>query len=231
VRWFITGTDTGVGKTVLTALLTRHLHDAGRPVRAFKPLCSGDRADAEALGRAQGEALPLDVVNPWHFRRPVTPLLAARERGVEVTVAAVARHVRRHGGAGTVLLEGAGGLLSPLLADGDAPELLAALRARPVIVAVNRLGVLNQVRLVLAALPPAARARTHVVLMEHAPRDASTPTNFPLLTEFVGFARVHALPRLRPGELARLGRQSVPARLRPALDRLVAALDDVAAAR
>ena len=75
---FITGTDTGVGKTVLTALLVRFLRERGVKAVALKPICSGDRADARALRAAMDGALSLDEINPWHFRAPVAPLLAAR---------------------------------------------------------------------------------------------------------------------------------------------------------
>ena len=77
--FFITGTDTGVGKTVLTTLLTRFLCERGSNVAALKPVCSGSRADARALRTAMNGALTLDEINPWHFRAPIAPLLAARK--------------------------------------------------------------------------------------------------------------------------------------------------------
>ncbi|MFM8358050.1 MAG: ATP-dependent dethiobiotin synthetase BioD, partial [Verrucomicrobiota bacterium] len=86
---YVTGTDTGVGKTVLSVVLTRVLQ-----ARAFKPLCSGGRADARQLRAAQKGRPPLDFINPWHFADPVTPLLAARREGRQVTREAVVRHVR-----------------------------------------------------------------------------------------------------------------------------------------
>ena len=74
---FITGTDTGVGKTVLTALLAQFLRGRGVSVAALKPVCSGGREDARALRHALGGALTLDEINPWHFRAAVAPALAA----------------------------------------------------------------------------------------------------------------------------------------------------------
>ena len=61
--YFITGTDTGVGKTVLTSLLTRFLRAGGVPAAALKPICSGGRADARALHAAMNGALSLDEIN------------------------------------------------------------------------------------------------------------------------------------------------------------------------
>jgi len=75
---FITGTDTGVGKTVLTALLVKFLRGRGVNAAALKPVCSGDRSDARKLFAVMDGALPLDKINPWHFRAAIAPLLAAR---------------------------------------------------------------------------------------------------------------------------------------------------------
>ena len=68
---FITGTNTGVGKTVLAALLARFLRQSGLNVAACKPVCSGNRDDARRLADALGGALSLDEINPWHFRAPL----------------------------------------------------------------------------------------------------------------------------------------------------------------
>ena len=92
--FFITGTDTGAGKTVLTALLTRFLRNRGLNVAALKPICSGGRNDARALRAALNGALSLDEINPWHFRAPIAPLLAARRERKRVRLAEVLTHVR-----------------------------------------------------------------------------------------------------------------------------------------
>src|SRR6266581_5133714 len=108
---FITGTDTGVGKTVLTSLLARHLCERGVAVAALKPICSGGRADARALHSSLNGALTLDEINPWHFRAPLAPLIAARREQRRVELANVLAHVRRiEGRFEVVLVEGAGGL-------------------------------------------------------------------------------------------------------------------------
>jgi len=76
---FITGTDTGVGKTVLTVLLAQFLRQRGVNAAALKPICSGGRDDARKIFTAVSGALSLDEINPWHFRAPIAPLLAARK--------------------------------------------------------------------------------------------------------------------------------------------------------
>ena len=195
--FFITGTDTGVGKTVLTALLARHLRERGVNAAALKPVCSGGRDDARALRAAMNGALTLDEINPWHFRAPMAPLLAARRERRRVKLADVLAHVRAMQKRFDVLLvEGAGGLLSPLGENFDSRDLIAALRATPMVVCPNRLGAVNQVLLTLAALPRSASCQARVVLMSPSKPDAATNTNAGLLAEFFDAKRIFELPWL-----------------------------------
>jgi dethiobiotin synthetase len=194
---FITGTDTGVGKTVLSALLTRHLRSGGARVVALKPVCSGGRADARLLRRAQDGALALDEINPWHFHAPLAPPLAAALEGRRLRLADIARHVRAHTGPSTfVLVEGAGGLLSPLAGAGDNRDLLRALQARPLIVVPNRLGAINQTLLTHAALSAREQQRALWVLV--APRRPVLVhrLNLQFLRRRLGARRVLVLPFL-----------------------------------
>jgi dethiobiotin synthetase len=195
---FITGTGTGVGKTLLTALLAVWIRQNGVRVAALKPVCSGGRADAELLAAALAGNLTLDEINPWHFRAPIAPVLAARLEGARVTRARIMAHVRRTTKRfAVVLIEGAGGLLSPLGEKVDSRDLITALGATPVIVAPNRLGVINDLRLTLAALPSAARKQALVVLMDPETPDAATHGNAGLLGEYFDQERVVHFPWLR----------------------------------
>ena len=195
--FFITGTDTGAGKTVLTALLARYLRERGVNAAALKPICSGGRADARALRAAMKDALTPDEINPWHFRAPIAPLLAARRERKQVKLADVLAHVRAmQKRFDVVLVEGAGGLLSPLGGNFDSRDLIAALRVTPLVVCPNRLGAVNQVLLTLAALPRSASCRAHVVMMSPSKPDAATNTNASLLAEFFDAKRIFELPWL-----------------------------------
>src|ERR1700744_826886 len=128
--FFITGTDTGVGKTVFTELFARYLHGQKVNAAALKPLFSGGRDDAEALFAALDGSLTLDEINPWHFRAPIAPSLAAKLEKKSVRLAAVLAHIRATRKKFDVtLVEGAGGLLSPLGEKFDSRDLLVALRA------------------------------------------------------------------------------------------------------
>jgi len=194
---FITGTDTGAGKTVLTALLARYLTGQKFRVAAFKPVCSGGRDDAEKIFAALGGALTLDEINPWHFRAAMAPARAAKLEKKPIALAQVLAHLRAaRKNFDVTLVEGAGGLLSPIGADFDSRDLLLALRAAPVIVAPNILGVVNHLRLTLEALPKNHRARTKVVLMSPATPDTATKTNAGLLGEFFPAERIFTLPWL-----------------------------------
>jgi len=218
----VTGTDTGVGKTVLTALLTRYLRAKGVAVAALKPVCSGGRGDARALRDALDGALTLDEINPWHFRAPLAPLLAARKEGKRIQLAEVVAHVQKLSeGFEVVLVEGAGGLLSPLGEDFSTRELLNALRATPVVVASNRLGAINQVLLVLAALPAPAARHAHVVLNAPARRDATSRSNPALLSERIAEGRIHPLPHL--ADPTQLDRAIATERVRRVLDSIIPA--------
>jgi dethiobiotin synthetase len=194
---FVTGTDTGVGKTVLAALLVRQLVSAGIRVAAFKPVSSGSREDAQALRRELNGALSLDEINPWHFRQPIAPVLAARQERRRVRLAQVVSYLKRAiDGYEVAVVEGAGGLLSPLGEDFSSRELLVALRATPVIACPNRLGAVNQARLTLDALPKRERDLAHVFLVSPQKAEGAAKSNQKLLAEFLEAPRIHLLPWL-----------------------------------
>lgn len=153
MRAFITGTDTGVGKTFVTALLARALRRAGLDTVALKPLCSGDRGDAEILRSACGEELEIDRVNPLWFGTPVAPLLAARYENRQVSLPELEEWFRAvSAGRQSVLVEGAGGWLAPV-ADGKLIADLAVAFGLPVILVVaNRLGCINHTLLTIGSI-------------------------------------------------------------------------------
>jgi len=182
---------------VLAALLTRFLRGRGVSAAALKPVCSGSRGDARLLHAAMGGALALAEINPWHFRAPVAPLLAARRENRRVNLPAACAHIRAlQKRFEIVLVEGAGGLLSPLGDDFNSRALITALHARPVVVAQNKLGVVNHLLLTLEALPPAAAKTARVVLMSPPKPDAASETNLALLSECFDPERIFALPWL-----------------------------------
>lgn len=152
VNHFITGTDTGVGKTYLTALMITALRAEGVDACGFKPVSCGDRGDAVALAEASG-GLPLDEVNPLHFASPVAPHVAAllgnRRIDPADLVASYHRFAENHG---TVLVEGAGGWEVPITETYFISDLAKDLNLPVILVAANRLGALNHILLSIAAI-------------------------------------------------------------------------------
>lgn len=195
--YFIVGTDTGVGKTVVTSVMTRYLLGKGVNVMAVKPFCSGGRDDAQWIREALGKTVSLDEINPWHFRAPLTPLLAARKAGVTVKIGECLRFLQNAAcSCDTLLIEGAGGLLSPLGEGFDARDLIVETKATPLIVCRNQLGAINQVRLVLAALPKRFASRSRVVVIENRGGDIVAKTNVELLREMFGKSQISTFPKV-----------------------------------
>lgn len=194
---FITGTDTGVGKTVLTALLLAHLRSRGVNALAIKPFCSGGRADVRLLQSLQDHALPDELVNPWFFDAPIAPALAGARKRNKPNKIAVLAHIRAVAKQGDVLLvEGAGGLLSPLAADLTALDLIRELKCPVLVAARNRLGCLNHVLLTGFALKKAGVREKKVVLMDVARPDFSARTNASYLRKKPDFIGVFRIPWL-----------------------------------
>lgn len=220
---FITGTDTGVGKTTLAALLVCRLRSRGIDVRAVKPVCSGGRADARRLAAVQAGRPSLDAINPWHFRAPLAPVLAARLENRVVPRRALCRYLREQKQLCDVLIaEGAGGVLSPLAQGADAGDLIAQVDAVPIVVCPNRLGAINQARMALGVLSPKARHRARLVLVQQRNPDSAAAGNIALLTEMLGERRVRLLPWIeRAGELGQSLRRSP---VRAAIDAILDAV-------
>ena len=165
MKLLVTGTDTGVGKTYVTAGLTRTARAAGHDVVAAKPFCTGAAADVAALHAANGACEPEHTINPVWFRTPLAPFAAAMVENRHIDVGRVHQALlelaSRHA---HVLVEGAGGLTVPILRDYDFRNLAEELGLEVILVAANRLGVLNHVRLTLEALNH-RRLRCHAVVL------------------------------------------------------------------
>lgn len=150
---FITGNDTGVGKTRVAARIAAQLTAAGRRVGVYKPVASGCRQvegrlvsdDALELAEAAGWADHLDIVCPQQFIAPLAPHLAAAAEGRQVDAALLRDGAKAWEGRCDVLLvEGAGGLMSPLTSDEYVADLAYDLGFPLIVVVRNALGAINQ---------------------------------------------------------------------------------------
>jgi dethiobiotin synthetase len=161
VSLFLTGTDTGVGKTYTAAALLRLARASGLRCAGYKPICCGDREDAELLLAASSDGLTIDEVNPLWLRTPAAPLPAAIAESVAIEPQQLLEGLhalqRRFD---FVVVEGVGGWLVPIKRDYFVSDLAVAMQLPAVVVALNRLGCLNHtlltVRSVIASGLPCA---------------------------------------------------------------------------
>ncbi|NJM37341.1 MAG: dethiobiotin synthase [Akkermansiaceae bacterium] len=152
MSFFITGTDTGVGKTFVTRLILQALRQEGRDAVGYKPVACGDREDAAILSAASGN-LDIDEVNPLYFITPVAPYVAGMLENRTLDPAElIAGFQNLAGKHAQVLVEGAGGWEVPLAPNYRISDLAAQLNLPVVLVAGNRLGALNHILLTVAAI-------------------------------------------------------------------------------
>ena len=194
---FVTGTDTGVGKTVFTASLVYLLRSQKVNALGMKPFCSGSRDDILALQSVQPGALTAEEVNPFYFHAPVAPLVVLRQtrRNIPLRdVLAKIRHVQDR--SEVLVIEGSGGLMVPLGEGYTVADLIRALESEVVIVSRNKLGTINHTLLTVHAVKRLKPKKLSVVLMERGTGDASTATNFGVLRELVSPIPIVAYPFL-----------------------------------
>lgn len=191
---FITGTDTSVGKTAVTALLLAHAQANGLNVRALKPFSTGGGADEALLGSLQKSSLN---INFFHFPEPISPWTAAKAHNSRITLQEALPPILEHRAHCELLLvEGAGGLLTPLGEKFTAADLILELGAEAIVVAANRLGVLNHTLLTVEALQRRGIESVRVALVGHADLDASRKSNFTDLSELLAGVPVVRIPFL-----------------------------------
>lgn len=212
---FVTGTDTGVGKSVLSAALLAAIAAEGRPVRAYKPVVTGlDEPpgpwprDHELLAAAAGMAA--ERVAPLRYGPAASPHLAAAQSGEPIDPATLIARARELAGEGaSLIVEGAGGLLVPLAGEFTMRDLAAALGLPVVIAARPGLGTINHTLLTLQAARAGALDVRAVVLTPWPARPAEIERSNRATIAALGEVEVQALPRVReprPAALAQAAR-------------------------
>jgi len=165
---FVTGTDTGVGKTIVAAGLVRLAAGRGRRVVGLKPVASGAvrtpdglrNEDALALAAESSVPLPYGLTNPFCFEPAIAPHVAAAEAGVAISLPDLASwYARAAAQADLAIVEGAGGWRVPLHPEGFLSDLPEQLGLDVLLVVGLRLGCLNHARLTLEAIERSGRCR------------------------------------------------------------------------
>ena len=159
--FFVTGTDTGVGKTLICCALLHRIAAAGKTAIGMKPVAAGAvrgarglvNDDVELLRAASYVEAPPQFVNPYCFQPPIAPHLAAEQAGVAIELATIANAYRQLAAvADLVIVEGVGGFRVPLNRGEDSADLAQRLDLPVILVVGLRLGCLNHALLTAQAI-------------------------------------------------------------------------------
>lgn len=198
---FITGTDTGVGKTAVAAALARALSSKGVDVGVMKPVQSGDDNDAAILMEASGTGDAPYIVNQYTFEPPLAPSLAARMAGVEIEPELIKNTCKvimgRHD---RTIVEGAGGIMVPLVERGEKSylisDLIVELGLPVIIVARAGLGTVNHTLLTIGHARDKGIDILGVIVNDYPSNPSPSEENNPaMIAELSGIPVLAVLPR------------------------------------
>jgi dethiobiotin synthetase len=208
---FITGTDTGVGKTVVACALTRGLVRLGYRVGVLKPVASGSERtpaglrneDALALLECANLGQAYEGANPYCFEPPISPHIAAHEAGIEVDIVKIGDVYNTIAArADWVVVEGAGGWLAPLSDRESMADLPRTLGIPALLVVGLRLGCLNHAALTRSAIVSSGVRLAGWVGNAIDPGFARSDENAATLVRLLGEAPLGHVPHLAPGAAA-----------------------------
>ena len=146
--YFVTGTDTGIGKTIVSCALLSAYSARGNAVIGMKPVVTGrvcgEWADVKAIVAASSIAAPREWVNPYAFIPPISPHLAAKQAGMEIDIEIIRQaYCNLQKISDVVVVEGVGGIMAPLNDRNDVADMAYALDLPIILVVGMRLGCLN----------------------------------------------------------------------------------------
>jgi len=200
MNFFITGTDTDVGKTFVTALLTRSLRRAGFDTVAMKPIYCGEPEDTLALQGAADFELTQQEVTPVSYATPLAPIEAARLEGRTFDPAEILPTFERlHRTHCSILVEGVGGWLVPLAKHYSGADLARAMGLPVLLVVRNRLGALNHALLTLESIHSHGLICGGIILNDH-PADANDTAAEGNRTLLPSLTQVPILFDIMPGQ-------------------------------
>ncbi len=200
--FLVVGSDTGVGKTVFSGLFAKYIVNKGLGVSLFKPFCSGGREDIEFLERANAEINQANV-NDWYFEKPISPAaweLRYREKIDFNNIIEKLKQRSLRKDTDIIMIEGVGGLLAPINSGHTVASIGQIIGAQLVIVAANKVGVINHVLLSIEAALSRGLSIAAVILMEQEEQDSSAADNAELIRmhspEMANFKGVYEFPWL-----------------------------------
>jgi dethiobiotin synthetase len=201
----ITGTDTGVGKTLVTAAIAAGLAASSDAVEVAKPIETGCPpgpdgllpTDAVSLRAACGSNAPLDAICPFRFADPLAPSIAAERARATIDLERLATLLRTRSASTLLLVEGAGGLLVPITSRHTFADLASMLAAPILLVVGSRLGAINHALLTLEVIRSRGLAIRGYVLNRLArPGDVAADTNAAVLAATTSAPCLGELPWL-----------------------------------
>lgn len=202
-RYFITGTDTGVGKTRVTCALLAAARQAGHDVAGMKPVAAGRimhngrmiNEDVVDIVRESGQSDPIEDINPFALDMPISPHIAAKKADIAIDIGTICAAAERLSlGRGLLLIEGAGGWQAPVSETATMADVAHALGAPVVLVVGLKLGCLNHARLTLDAVQASGLPFAGWVASEIDPKMQAKDENVQTLERIFGQAALFALP-------------------------------------
>ena len=153
--FFVTGTDTDVGKTCVSAAIAKHLHDNNVDVGVMKPFASGYKtttdsvsSDVEILIKYSGAKDPIDLVNPYYFEIPTSPYDACKQLNLEIDISNVIESYKKLTSIhDVVIVEGIGGIMTPISKNYFVSDLISDLQLESIIVTGSKIGTVNHLML------------------------------------------------------------------------------------
>lgn len=189
-NFFITGTDTEIGKTYVTTALLRDLRRRGMPAMGYKPMACGDRSDARAMREATDPSVSLELINPFYLRAATAPYIAATLENKTISLdALIAGYERVAAAYSPVLVEGAGGWEVPIAPGVTMADFAVALGLPVILVIGNKLGAVNHALMTIKGIRERGLS-CHALVLNHLQQDWDTAalTNRQLIEEFSGLS-------------------------------------------
>jgi dethiobiotin synthetase len=219
---FVTGTDTGVGKTVIACALVRALREQGARVAVMKPVASGAFATAEGLRNSDALALmatagcphAYEAVNPYCFEPAISPHIAAKEAGIEVDTSMIRqKYDQLATGADWVVVEGAGGWFAPINQRQTMADLAWTLSVPALLVVGLKLGCLNHARLTRLGVESHGVPLAGWVVSAIDPHMMRVEANLETLERLLGEPPLAVIPHLPAGAAEAISLGEVAQRL------------------